>query len=124
MKAAKRIITSKKITFSSQNILRGGSAATILSMIILALVAVAVSRTPVSRARSATITKARLSSDISVNAAGRGRPWINMTDGHDLVTAYDGADGQVGALAKSDAEPVSLANRYGNSASRERNSGR
>jgi len=32
-----------------------------------------------------------------------------MTDGHDLVTAYDGADERVGALAKSDAEPVSLA---------------
>src|SRR6185503_2737578 len=106
MKAAKRIITSKSIAFSSTSILRGGSAATILSVVILALVAIAVSRTPVSRARSAPITKAHLASDISINAAGRGKPWINMTDGHDLVTAYDGADDQVGALAKSDAQPV------------------
>ena len=109
MKAAKRIITSKSIAFSSKNILRSGSAATILLIILLAFVAIAVSRTPVSRAGNASITKARLGSDISINAAGRGKPWINMTDGHDLVTAYDGADGQMGALAKSDAQPVSLA---------------
>jgi len=109
MKAAKRIITSKSIAFSLKNILRGRSAATILSVVILALVVIAVSRIPVSRARSSSITKAHLSSDVSINAAGRGRPWINMTDGHDLVTAYDGADDQVGALAKSDAQPVSLA---------------
>src|SRR6185295_3055226 len=98
MKAAKRIITSKSIAFSLKNILRGRSAATILSVVILALVVIAVSRIPVSRARSSSITKAHLSSDVSINAAGRGRPWINMTDGHDLVTAYDGADDQVGAL--------------------------
>lgn len=109
MKAAKRIITSKSIAFSSKNILRGGSAVTILSVVILALVAFAVSRIPVSRARSASISKAHLSGDISINAAGRGKPWINMTDGHDLVTAYDGADDRVGALAKSDAQPRSLA---------------
>jgi len=101
MKAAKRIITSNSIAFSSKNILRSGSAATILLIILLAFVAIAVSRTPVSRAGNASITKARLGSDISINAAGRGKPWINMTDGHDLVTAYDGADGQMGALAKS-----------------------
>lgn len=109
MKAAKRIITSKSIAFSSKYTLRGGSAATILIIILLAFVALAVSRTQVSRAGSANISKAHLSSDISINAAGRGRPWIKMTDGHDLVTAYDGADDRVGALAKSDAQPVSLA---------------
>src|SRR5205823_3295644 len=35
---------------------------------------------------------ARLSETISIHAAGRGNPAINLSDGHDLLTSYVGPD--------------------------------
>src|SRR5438067_1238179 len=52
---------------------------------------------------------ARLSEIISVHAAGRGNPTINLSDGHDLLTSYVGPQELTNALAQNQAEPLSLA---------------
>src|SRR5260370_4632031 len=41
-----------------------------------------------ARRSEATPERARLSEQIAVQAAGRGRPLMNLGDGHDLITAY------------------------------------
>ena len=52
---------------------------------------------------------ARLSETISIHAAGRGNPTINLSDGHDLLTSYVGPDELRQALERNLAEPLSLA---------------
>ena len=52
---------------------------------------------------------ARLSQTISVHAAGRGNPTINLSDGHDLLTSYVGPDQLRVALEQNLAQPLSLA---------------
>src|SRR5207237_521085 len=52
---------------------------------------------------------ARLSKTISVQAAGRGHPTINLSDGHDLLTSYAGPEELRKALEQNQAEPLSLA---------------
>src|SRR5437764_2350192 len=52
---------------------------------------------------------ARLSQTISVHAAGRGNPTINLSDGHDLLTSYVGPDELRVALEQNLAHPLSLA---------------
>src|SRR2546427_8407489 len=37
-----------------------------------------------------TPTRARVGEQITLHAAGRGRPLINLQDGHDLMTSYTG----------------------------------
>src|SRR5438094_103318 len=59
--------------------------------------------------------RARLSEQISVRAAGLGRPLINLGDGHDLMTAYSGMSEKLQfvefnlAQAVSRAQPLALA---------------
>ena len=36
--------------------------------------------------------RARQSDRVTLHAAGRGNPWINLRDGHDLLTTYAGAE--------------------------------
>src|SRR5262245_28386720 len=63
-----------------------------------------------SRTQAVTSSaKARLTDRISVNAAGRGNPWINMTDGHELLTSYEGAPDLVQLMMRDSARPLSLA---------------
>ncbi len=52
---------------------------------------------------------ARLSESISVQAAGRGNPSLNLSDGHDLITQYVGPEESRVALEQDQAEPLSLA---------------
>src|SRR5215471_9614361 len=52
---------------------------------------------------------ARLSEEVSVRAAGRGNPYMNLSDGHDLVTQYEGDHRLVTALETNQAKPLSLA---------------
>ncbi|MBI3951809.1 MAG: hypothetical protein HY314_15275 [Acidobacteria bacterium] len=58
-------------------------------------------------------TDARDSADlinsITVHAAGRGNPWINLRDGVDLSTGYTGAAGLRQVLEQSLAQPLTLA---------------
>jgi hypothetical protein len=52
---------------------------------------------------------ARLSETVSVHAAGRGNPTINLSDGHDVLTSYVGPEELRVALEQNVAEPLSLA---------------
>jgi hypothetical protein len=52
---------------------------------------------------------ARLSETVSVHAAGRGNPTINLSDGHDVLTSYVGPQELRVALEQNQAEPLSLA---------------
>src|SRR5215813_616705 len=52
---------------------------------------------------------ARLSGHISVQAAGRGNPWINLSDGRELEPDYTGPVPVMQDLETNRAEPLSLA---------------
>jgi hypothetical protein len=65
-------------------------------------------RTSSIGANATSAARARLSDSVSTRGAGRGNPWINMTDGHELLTAYEGPNELVRALARDEARPLSL----------------
>src|SRR5207248_2413087 len=46
---------------------------------------------------------------ITVHAAGRGNPWINLSDGRDVVTGYTGAAELQQVLEQNLARPLALA---------------
>ena len=50
----------------------------------------------------------RLSDSISVHAAGRGRPWINLADGHELLPEYTGDPALLGQMEQNEARPLSM----------------
>jgi CSLREA domain-containing protein len=52
---------------------------------------------------------ARLSTEVTVHAAGRGNPKINLSDGRELLTSYVGPQELSNALQQNLAEPLSLA---------------
>ena len=62
-----------------------------------------------AQASRTTPAPARLSEQITLHSAGRGRPWINLQDGHDLVTAYTGTSGLESVLERNQALPLTLA---------------
>ena len=62
-----------------------------------------------SESNSPPAKLARLSETISIHAAGRGNPAINLSDGRDLLTSYVGPDELRQALEENQAEPLSLA---------------
>ncbi|MGH9838271.1 MAG: hypothetical protein ACREEM_05760 [Blastocatellia bacterium] len=51
----------------------------------------------------------RASDRVTVQAAGRGNPWINLSDGRDVNTAYAGATGTDQFFERNQARPLSLA---------------
>jgi uncharacterized repeat protein (TIGR01451 family) len=59
--------------------------------------------------KPATAQLARLSDRISIHAAGRGNPSINLSDGRDIVAPYAGVDDASRALQDDLATPVALA---------------
>src|SRR5437588_3709412 len=62
-----------------------------------------------------TSARARMSEQIALHAAGRGRPLINLQDGHDLVTAYTAMSDKLHFVESdqgqflSQAQPLALA---------------
>lgn len=80
----------------------------------IALVFVAVARewktvATTSKAPASTQSdRARMSDEISVHAVGRGSPWINLSDGHELITNYSGPAELVRVLERNEARPLSL----------------
>src|SRR6266700_5227973 len=54
-------------------------------------------------------TPSRLSKQVSVRAAGRGNPTINLSDGREVLTSYVGPPELQLALEQNSAEPLSLA---------------
>src|SRR5262249_28324911 len=55
------------------------------------------------------VQQARLSEEITIAAAGRGNPWISLSDGHDVITTYAGPEDLVRVLEQNQARPLSLA---------------
>jgi hypothetical protein len=53
--------------------------------------------------------QAALGDRVSIRAAGRGRPWISLSDGHSLVTSYVGDEGALRLLSENQARGLSLA---------------
>ena len=67
-----------------------------------------ISRRPVnSSAGQATL--ARLSDRVAFHAAGRGNPWLSLSNGRDVITNYYGAARVVEALERDQAQPLALA---------------
>ncbi|HVQ38769.1 MAG TPA: FG-GAP-like repeat-containing protein, partial [Pyrinomonadaceae bacterium] len=56
-----------------------------------------------------TLARARVSDQITLRATGRSGQWINLRDGHDLITAYTGTSGLEWALQTNQARPLALA---------------
>ncbi|HEY6328278.1 MAG TPA: FG-GAP-like repeat-containing protein, partial [Blastocatellia bacterium] len=52
---------------------------------------------------------ATLSDQISVQASGRGKPWVNFGDGHELLSTYSGDQVLINQMTSGQAQPVSLA---------------
>jgi hypothetical protein len=57
---------------------------------------------------SMVIERARMSDEISVHAAGLGNPWINLSDGHEVITPYSGPAELTQVLERNQARPLSL----------------
>lgn len=66
-------------------------------------------QTSSSRANTGGPMRARLGDTLGLQSAGRGNPWISMTDGRELRTAYEGSDELVQVMARDQAQPLSLA---------------
>src|SRR5580693_3462141 len=52
--------------------------------------------------------RTRLSDSVSVRAAGRGRPWINLGDGHELLPEYTGEPALLSQMEGNEARPLSM----------------
>ncbi|MCI0488639.1 MAG: right-handed parallel beta-helix repeat-containing protein [Blastocatellia bacterium] len=59
--------------------------------------------------KTAPTPLASLSDEIALRAARRGNPWINLTDGRELLTAYTGDQHAAWALESNQAQGLSLA---------------
>ena len=59
-------------------------------------------------AKTQQLQRARMSDKISVHAAGRGNPWINLGDGQELITPYSGLAELTQVLERNEARPRSL----------------
>jgi len=80
----------------------------VVSVTIIASVAATSMRTqPMTALNSPGSTDSRGS--ITVHAAGRGNPWINLSDGRDLPAGYTGAAELQQALEQNLARPLALA---------------
>jgi len=64
---------------------------------------------PKAQASRTTPVPARVSEQITLHAAGHGGPWINLQDGHDLLTAYTGTSGLESVIERNQALPLTLA---------------
>jgi hypothetical protein len=58
---------------------------------------------------AAPATLALLSDRVAVHAAGRGNPWISLSNGRGVITKYSGAAHVVEALDRDQAQPLALA---------------
>lgn len=88
----------------------------LLFISILALIIAALYSTPLLRTRASKVTpqepgerRGFMSKQVSVHAAGRNAPWINLRDGHDLPADYQGASKALQALKGNQSRPLALA---------------
>jgi len=59
-------------------------------------------------AKQHQLERARMSEEVSARASGRGNPWINLSDGHELITPYSGPAELTSVLEKNEARALSL----------------
>ena len=64
--------------------------------------------TPLEATNQPAVQRARLDDEISLHAAWRGNPWINLSDGHELITPYRGPAELTEVLERNQARPLSL----------------
>src|SRR6185295_3473415 len=87
--------------------------ASVIGMSLIAVESIALLKARASNHKAGAgrveIQKARLSERVSVQAAGRGNPYINLSDGHELVTSYEGPKELVRSLESNEAQGLSLA---------------
>ncbi len=102
-----RTIASK--SFLANPHCRIASILAVLGVILVSASVFSSGRASSSGGNAVAIARARLGDSVTTGAAGRGKPWINMTDGHELVTTYKGSNELVGVLARDQARPLSLA---------------
>ncbi|MEK6322314.1 MAG: FG-GAP-like repeat-containing protein [Acidobacteriota bacterium] len=67
-----------------------------------------ISATPREATNQPEVQRATMSDEISVHAAGRGNPWINLSNGHELITPYSGPAELTQVLERNEARPLSL----------------
>ncbi len=79
----------------------------LVALILLGLALTTLTRSAWQTSARALPARATISARVSVQAAGRGNPWINLQDGHELLTDFGGAGAQ--ALQANQAEPLALA---------------
>ncbi|HXF41895.1 MAG TPA: hypothetical protein VN687_19420 [Blastocatellia bacterium] len=68
----------------------------------------AVAESGAAVSKQSHIQLARVSGEVTVHAAGRGNPWINLSDGHELLTPYRGPAELTTLLERNEARPLSL----------------
>jgi FG-GAP-like repeat/HYR domain len=95
--------------FGANHLYRLISFLAVVSVILVSSAFLFSGRTSSSGTNSANTARARLSEAVSIQAAGRGKPWMNMTDGRDLLTAYEGSDELRQLMARNQVQPLSLA---------------
>jgi hypothetical protein len=59
--------------------------------------------------KSPSIEFAKMNKDIAIKAANRGKPFVDMTDGHELLAAYEGEASLQQTLESNQAKPLALA---------------
>jgi hypothetical protein len=59
--------------------------------------------------KSPTIEFARMNQEIAIQAARRGKPFVDLTDGHELLAAYEGEAALQSQLESNQARPLALA---------------
>jgi hypothetical protein len=77
------------------------------AFILIQSISVIKGRAAAAGAKTLQAVSARLSEPITVRAAQRGNPWINLRDGHEMLTAYTGA-GVEQDLLSPDTRPLVL----------------
>ena len=95
--------------FGANHLYRPAYFLAVVSVILVSSTFLFSGRTLSSGTNTASMARARLSEAVSIQAAGRGKPWMNMTDGRDLLTAYEGSDELRQLMAREQVRPLTLA---------------
>ncbi|MFY9571869.1 MAG: FG-GAP-like repeat-containing protein [Blastocatellia bacterium] len=95
--------------FSANPVWRLVCLSAVVGIIVISSTAVFSGRTSSSVVGTASAARARLGSAVGIQAAGRGNPWMNMTDGHEVLAAYEGSGSAVGLMSRDQGRPLSLA---------------
>jgi hypothetical protein len=75
----------------------------------VSVVAIIARVAPLTSTETRPLSALNSEGSITVHAAGRGNPWINLSDGHDLPASYAGASEIRQILEQNLARPLALA---------------